>query len=412
MSNFELNCLQELTSALACATTAVTALLAYKQGASDYEAQNGKQTAQTYNLIEEEKEISKDGYIQVNFTQKELNTMPLQFKKEYRLDGTIVHCRKRPCGSSFTYEMRYRRNGYNVTATAKRLEDCKAKFIAKLKLADKEIKNNKNKLNFENFTLYYYENFKKRKVTAQTYEKDLIRVKKHLLPTFGNKNLNQITPSSCQAFLDGFANAGKTKTAEELYYLLNQLFKSAINHNYINQNPLAIIIKPAHEREHGTALTLAEERQFVEAVKNDKFFEIFIVALYTGMRPNEYQHSKIENGFISTINSKRKGGKVEYKKIAISPMLAPYITSSFVARFNEIKANPVDTIRTHFQAIMPTRKLYDLRTTFYTRCQTCGVAEPARDFFVGHSSGVLADTYTDLNNEYLIQEAQKLKYAL
>ena len=59
-----------------------------------------------------------------------------------------------------------------------------------------------------------------------------------------------------------------------------------------------------------------------------------------------------------------------------------------------------------------THTLYDLRTTFYTRCRECGVADAARDEMVGHSSGVLADAYTDLSDAYLIQEANKIKYAL
>ena len=56
--------------------------------------------------------------------------------------------------------------------------------------------------------------------------------------------------------------------------------------------------------------------------------------------------------------------------------------------------------------------LYDLRTTFYTRCRECGVADAARDEMVGHSSGVLADTYTDLSDEYLMREARKIFYTL
>lgn len=52
--------------------------------------------------------------------------------------------------------------------------------------------------------------------------------------------------------------------------------------------------------------------------------------------------------------------------------------------------------------------LYDLRTTFYTRCEECGVAPPARDHFVGHSNGELNNTYSDLSDEYLLNEGKKL----
>ena len=57
---------------------------------------------------------------------------------------------------------------------------------------------------------------------------------------------------------------------------------------------------------------------------------------------------------------------------------------------------------------MPTHKLYDLRTAFYTRCDEYGVSQSARDEFVGHSGGALANAYRDLSDEYLLKETKKL----
>ena len=106
-------------------------------------------------------------------------------------------------------------------------------------------------------------------------------------------------------------------------------------------------------------------------------------------------------------NSKRKNGREEYKRIPINPMLAPYIGD-----MKEFHWCHMETLYKHFRRLMPTHALYDLRTTFYTRCRECGVADAARDEMVGHSSGVLADAYTDLSDAYLIQEANKIKYDL
>ena len=123
------------------------------------------------------------------------------------------------------------------------------------------------------------------------------------------------------------------------------------------------------------------------------------------MRPNEYETARLEGDFIVAINSKRKNGKVEYKKIPITPMLRPYLVGVDKLRFSSLRI-----MRDRFNKLFPNHKLYDLRTTFYTRCQECGVAPVARDEFVGHSLGELGNTYTDLSDEFLLAEGQKFKY--
>ena len=86
-------------------------------------------------------------------------------------------------------------------------------------------------------------------------------------------------------------------------------------------------------------------------------------------------------------------------------MLRPYMDG-----VTEIKFFIPECMREKFNSILPEHKLYDLRTTFYTRCQECGIAPVARDEFVGHSLGKLGNTYTDLSDEFLLKEGQKLKY--
>lgn len=109
--------------------------------------------------------------------------------------------------------------------------------------------------------------------------------------------------------------------------------------------------------------------------------------------------------YIVAINSKRKNQRVEYKKIPITPMLKPY-----VEKIPEIGKINRDVVREKFKAILPDHIVYDMRTTFYSRCKECGVADAARDEFVGHSLGALGNAYTNLSDEYLLQEGAKLKY--
>ena len=75
------------------------------------------------------------------FSQKEINQMPKTFKKEFRTDGCTAHVRKRKCGkNSYTYDIRYNRNGYSICVTNKNLETAKQLFIEKLKTAKPPVK--------------------------------------------------------------------------------------------------------------------------------------------------------------------------------------------------------------------------------------------------------------------------------
>ena len=66
----------------------------------------------------------------LKFTEQEINKMPKTFRKEFRTDGCTARIRKRKVSkNAYSYEIRYRRNGYNVCVTDKNLENAKKKFI-------------------------------------------------------------------------------------------------------------------------------------------------------------------------------------------------------------------------------------------------------------------------------------------
>ena len=86
-------------------------------------------------------------------------------------------------------------------------------------------------------------------------------------------------------------------------------------------------------------------------------------------------------------------------------MLKPYLNG-----ITELHFVRLEQMRNKIKTALPTHKLYDLRTTFYTRCQECSVAEVAIKKFVGHTLGGLADIYTDLPDEFLLKEGAKFTY--
>lgn len=351
---------------------------------------------------ENKQDTTKRGIVE--FTEKEINTMPKNIKKLLLLDKKRCRLRTHPSGkNTVTYEIRYRRNGYDISASGKTIELAKANFINKCKAAE-NIENNAPcsiPTTFDSFSTYYFNNFRKEKVTAATLTNDTMRYNKYLKPFFKQTPLKKITPSDCKKLLDNVKAQGKGKTADELHSLLNVIFKSAIAHAIIDRNPLDIVLHVQHERKSGKALTREEEQRLKTALKGSQYLTAFMVMLYTGLRPNELKSAYIDGEFITAQNSKRKNKKIEYKKIPILKALKPYLVKEF------IKPTP-DTMRDYIKKILPNHILYDLRTTFYTRCDEYGVTAAARDEFVGHSSGALTNAYRNLSDNYLIEESKKL----
>lgn len=342
------------------------------------------------------------------FSAKELSLMPKTFRKEFRTQGCTAHVRKRRSGkNSWNYEIRYRRNGYNITASANNLDQAKHKFIEMLGSAEKCVKNKESTIpsTFDKFANYFFEKFYKRKVGQSTFRVAMSNYKNHVAPHFGDMPLKQITADKCQELLDRLIDEDKVRTEENVFTMLNMIFKAAVKHGVMAHNPIDMVFHTKHEREHGKALTKDEERKLLEQTAGTPYQLMFAIGLYTGLRPNEYKTAYIDGDFIVANNSKRKNGKVELKKIPITPMLAPYLEG-----VKELHFTRLEQIRHKFNGILPAHKLYDLRTTFYTRCMECGVAEVATKTFVGHALGGMADTYTDLSDEFLYTEGQKLKY--
>ena len=367
----------------------------------------------------------------VNFTKQEISQMPKSFRKEFRTAGCTAHVLRRRSGrNNWNYMIRYRKNGYNIVATSNNLEEAKRKFIERLSQADELKKQqaiaeitgtplptttllkkpgvtevNGIPATFDKFANYFFEKFYKRKVGESTFRVAMSNYKNHVLPHFGDIPLKQITADKCQELLDRLIEEDKTRTEENVFTMLNMIFKAAEKHGVMAHNPIDMVFHTKHEREHGKALTKDEEKLLLSSTEGTPYQKMFAIGLYTGLRPNEYKTAYIENGFIVANNSKRKNGNVELKKIPITPMLKPYLKGT-----TELYFTRLEQIRHKFNGILPNHKLYDLRTTFYTRCQECGVAEVATKTFVGHALGGMADTYTDLSDDFLKAEGEKLSY--
>lgn len=345
----------------------------------------------------------------LKFTEKEILQMPRQFRKSFRTHGCTAHYRKRTNGRyNCSYEIRYAKKPYDkkpISVSATTLEEAKERFIERIKKFSMEddLFPNIPKY-FDGFAMYWFENFHKRKVAFDTYKKNLDTYKRNIQNEFQYFKLTEIAPLKVQTFLDSYAH--KARTAETLHSILNQIFICAMKHGILKINPLDLCVYKKHQRQHGKAISKENEKKLLSTFADTEFQIDFAIALYTGLRPNEYETAKLVENFIIANNSKRKGGKVETKRIPISPMLRPYL-----ANVSEIRMHRPALIAKNLKSVLPSHTLYDTRTTFQTRCTECNISDTAIGLFMGNSIGnTLKEAYTDVSDEWLISEGEKLKY--
>lgn len=130
--------------------------------------------------------------------------------------------------------------------------------------------------------------------------------------------IQKVTPAELQEFMNTkkcYANSYISK----IYELLGSIFKEAINRDYIYKNPLDKVLKPKSVKadKKVEALTVEQQKQFLQAVKGNKYENIFLIAIYSGMRIGEIlsltpKDIDLENNTINinktlTKTKKRKG---------------------------------------------------------------------------------------------------------
>lgn len=358
---------------------------------------------------ENEPEVNQSENGLLLFTEKEIMKMPKSIRKSFRAQGCTVHYRVRTTGRyNKSYEARYAKKPYNkhpISVSAPTLIELKARFIEKL---NNYVPPTEGAIaipkTFDGFAAYWFENFHKKKVAEKTYKKNLDTYNRDIKKVFERIRLTDVMPAQIQNFLDGFSDRERTK--ETLHSILNQIFVCAVKHGVVKLNPLDMCFYKKHERRHGQAISKADEKRLLSTYSGTPFLIDFVIALYAGLRPNEYATVALDGEFIKATNSKRKGGKTAFKRIPINPMLRPYL-----AGIVDLKLHHPATVTKKFKAVLPNYTIYDMRTTFQTRCTECGMAEVAIGMFMGNAiGGELKKAYTDVSDEWLIAEGNKLSY--
>ena len=321
-----------------------------------------------------------------------------------------------------TYEKRAVINGVPVYAAARSKKECEEKFQQALLAAffseaapvqsKTQKRTSKKNLLFSDWAETWFSKVYHSTVLEDTYNRQYLVYRKHILPFFDGRALDGISYLDCTEFINTMRAKDIERTLESCYGLLKRIFAAALEEELIHRNPMAKIKPVKHERENGIPLSIAEERIFLKNIRGEKYEALLLIALYTGLRPCEIPSARIEGNFIVARNRKQKNTrKIVFKKIPVTPMLRPYL--ALLERDLPILTEDfsMNAYRTAFQRAIAGHRLYDLRDTFATRCQECGVPENVVQIWMGHSPRtLLGSVYTKFSDDYLLREGKKVKY--
>ncbi len=304
----------------------------------------------------------------IKFTKKEIDGMAKSFKKEFIANGLVAHVIKRASGKNgFYYEIRYRRNGYNITVSHTDLKKAKEKFIAATNGIGTPQAQLKERRRF-GYLLSEMIKVKTETVkwrTIETYKSDSRRF---IPESMKRMSIDEIQVGDISDLLKHVT----PRLYEELRTIFNQTFKYAIASGVILHNPISLIPYRAAERENRDSLTTEQIKNFLQNIKRpefDKVRQVAYILYFFGLRPCEVdKEARFEGDFLVCRNRKRKHGKVAYKKIPIPNQARGFI--DFTAPIL-----PKLTQRTWGKKIKKALgdenlTCYNLRHTFASTCAT------------------------------------------
>ena len=263
-----------------------------------------------------------------------------------------------------------------------------------------------------------------------------------VLEHIGNMQLKQVKPLHCQNVIN--LQAGNSKAyINQVYQILNFIFRTAVENELILKNPAEKITKPAGTKKNRRSITEKERYHFLKVCETDDRFILFLLMLHCGCRPSEAREAKgmdiklMESQPVLHIRGTKTDNAdrfvpipdVLYQKIKNTPKFDYLCTTNGGKRFNQSSYSKLrDRLyremnismgcTVYRNQLMPPYPLaddfvpYNLRHTYCTDLQKKGVDIRTAQYLMGHSDiSLTANIYTHADNSTILEAAKLINGA-
>lgn len=113
--------------------------------------------------------------------------------------------------------------------------------------------------------------------------------KLYIQPEFGGRRLKDIRSETIQTFINKLLREGKSRSRVNIaYVILLGMYKKAIILNKVKNNPLNAVEFPKNKaKKEMRVMSIDEQNIFLQYARNHNYYDVYLMALCTGMRIGE-----------------------------------------------------------------------------------------------------------------------------
>ena len=181
-------------------------------------------------------------------------------------------------------------------------------------------------------------------------------------------------------------------------------------------NPIELTDKVKYKRKKSSALTIAEQKEFIKNLDNKRVKWLMLFYLHTGVRRAEALTLRWTDVDEDRKLILIKGTKTEdsFRYILLTPDVKNFLEEQRKQNEREKQQNGLifpyanEWVSREFKKVCPQHHLHDLRHTYITRCAECGMNVNVCQQLVGHSTADMTlNVYTHVMDEFKRKEALK-----
>ncbi|WP_336774248.1 site-specific integrase [Paenibacillus sp. MMO-58] len=147
---------------------------------------------------------------------------------------------------------------------------------------------NLDKITVETFLRRWLETERKFEVDETTHYNNMLYFKNHIIPRIGHYKMQKLDAFICQEFINAMHRENYARnTIDRVTTILKKAFDRAIDYRIIKENVMRKTKLPKRVKLEQKYWTAAQATEFLSFTRQARYFIVYALALFTGMRQGE-----------------------------------------------------------------------------------------------------------------------------